>query len=126
MEQVTPPFDPFSQGYFTGIIKLPRIFKPDQYLNPAWQSGQPEIRRKRMFKSNESAPGGYITCLTPSDITFFRQNTEWIIVNDHDTNPDGKWTDRYFVDCDVYYDFLTNGTQNMEHHLTVRVGTYVP
>jgi hypothetical protein len=124
MSQVMPPTGN-GPGYFIGIIMIPNIFKPLQNQNPNFQAGMPEVSRYLLFRSNESSPGGYVTCLPPSHIDFFRDGAVKIIVDSHNANLGGKWTDRYFVDCNVYYDFLTNGTQNMEHHLTIRVGTYV-
>jgi hypothetical protein len=124
MEQVLPQFDPLEPGYFINQSPSP-TFKPLQVPNPNFQTGMPEVRRYLLFRSNQSSLGGYVTCLNQSDMAFFRRGVEKIIVDSHNANSGGLWTNKYFIDCDVYYDFLTNGTQNMEHHLKFTVGTYI-
>lgn len=122
MNQVVPP-NMSDFGYFINILQSP-IIRPTQYPNPDFQ-GTPEIRRYLLFRSFQSAPGGYVTCLNPSDITFFRIGVEKIIISQYNNNVGGLWTGRYFIDCNVFYDFVTDGTQNLHHALRYNVGTYV-
>ena len=123
---VLPPNAP--RGYFVNLKLSPRIV-PDNFPNPDfWQSG-PYYKRYRLYKSRAFDPGGFVDCLSPADITHFRHQAEWII-NATRVSQSPIWLDlwqgdKYFVDCNLSYEFLTNGTQNLEHHLWFRVGNYI-
>jgi hypothetical protein len=125
IEQIKAPDINVAGGYYINFgTSLP--LKPDQYLNPNWQQGQPQIRRKLLYKSNQFAPGGFVDCLTPSDITFFRYGVESIIFTHKSANPTLWAGGKYLLDWNVFYTLLVDGTQNLEHHLTYTVANYVP
>ena len=124
IDQLREPSVDFG-GYYINLVLSPTL-NPDQYINLNWQQGDPEIRRRLLYQSSEFAPGGFVDCLTPSDITFFRYGVENIIFAHRSTDP-GLWAGgKYLVDWDVFYDKVLNGTINLRHRLRYTVANYVP
>jgi hypothetical protein len=123
MGQVTPPSNGNGPGIFINIVRSPD-FRPEDVPNPNFQTGMPEYTRFLLLKTNPSLGG--LTCLDPLQLYFFKNNVEKLIVDSHNANSNGLWTNRYFVNCDVSTQIIVNGAGNIRHFLNFNVGTFVP
>ena len=121
MDQVAPPP---TDGYFINIELTPYTLFAQNYANPNWQPGQPSIRRWYMYKSSQFDLEGFVNCLSVSDMNFFTTGAQKVVIADK-TNHAAFWQGRYFVDCNIFYDLLTNGTINLQHNMRLRVGTWI-
>ena len=120
LDQVAhPPTD----GYFIDIMQTSDLYAQN-YPNPNWQPGQPSIRRWYMYRSSQFDPEGFVDCLSVSDMDFFTIGGQKVVIKHKMDNPN-FWQGKYFVDCNMSYTLLTNGTTNLLHYMRIRVGTWI-
>jgi hypothetical protein len=107
--------------YILNITPSP-YFSPNANININYNSNtQPPYYQYLLFLSDN---GG--TCLSPTNIDFFRSGVDYIIHNDKIKNPlEDRWKNgKLFLNCDLDYNFIPGGNGYL-HSLVFNTANFI-
>ncbi len=112
------------RGFFTNIFPGSDPVQPHQVPNPNDNIPGDGYRDNLLFRTSSTSSTGYIDCLAPAEVHFYRNSAAFVIANAMNNSPTLVGYD--FYACDMVATMFLNGTQNTSHLMYISAGTFVP